>query len=495
MVPSPFVLLVLGVGVLLAAACVLVARRQWFVSDDFLFLFVAQKPKDWLVWTHTFFPFEGRLWWSYRPLSIDVFFYLCFRAFGFDPFGYILVVLAIHFCSGLIVYRLSTQLGFDHRVAALTALLSVTRYPSTTDCFWISAFQHVGTKCLFLLTVSVFLDYVRTGRWHHQLASCATLELALLCNESAATLPVVLLLVVLCEADCGVSLGARLARIFKVLPQVILTAAYLVMRLKLFGPVTIPLPPMYTPALGWHIIGNCRQYLLFVFDNDPLKLEVAVAAAAAILVIVVADPQRRRELLASLLRCNLLCAGWILTALVPFVGFGWTFYRFAINIEAPMCLLFGAYVNALWQRCSPQHARLLEGLLLGVIVSALPYRTLSLRANEPQGLPIERFVALMQSKHPHLQPGACVVVLYGAPGLASPAEAEDFRFRADFGYVLKALYREENLALDLYDARQGVPPWVRQRRCVLLALRPGLQIEIADPHLVEQMQTSSKNAS
>jgi len=464
---------------LLFGWCVLVAYREWFVGDDFVFLSAAQVPKAWTLWKETFLPFDKRLWWSYRPVTIEVFFRLGFLAFGLHPFGYLLVSLVVRFCSGALVYRLATQLGFERRVAAVTAVLSLCRSPSLLEGFWISAFQHIGTQCLLLLTVSLFVDYAQRGRTGAQVASCVTLLLTLLSNELGATLPLVLLFASLCENGFGVSARGFLRSVFRVVPHFLITAVYLVLRLKLFGPVALEAPALYTPALGWHVMGNYGRYLLLLFDGSLVKLLVAAVLALAAIGSIVAGGKSCRPLLRWLARVDFLCVGWFAAALLPFIGFVFVHPRFAINSEAPACLLFGSFLNVLWTLHERQHARAIEAALICLLMAGVPYGVLWKRANELQGAPNKRLIELLQTSYSNRPRGLCVVLLYGRDGLASAAEAEDFRFLTGNGSLLGVFYRDRRTKLFVQDVRQRLPAGVNERSCIFFALKPGLHVEPA----------------
>jgi hypothetical protein len=89
-------------------------------------------------------PPQERIWWSYRPLTTDTFFFVGFRLLGLNPLGYLLISLGAHFACGLIVYRFARRFGLSSQVSTATALLSVSRPPALGEMFWISNFQQWG---------------------------------------------------------------------------------------------------------------------------------------------------------------------------------------------------------------------------------------------------------------------------------------------------------------------------------------------------------------
>jgi hypothetical protein len=124
----------LGVGLGLAATFLWLASAEWFFAEDFLFLKMAQDPRGW--W-EVFLPLQGRAWWSYRPLTIEVYFSALFAVAGYESLAYLATSIAVHFASAFLVYRLATDLEVDRRVALVVSLLSVAMYPSLNgELFW-----------------------------------------------------------------------------------------------------------------------------------------------------------------------------------------------------------------------------------------------------------------------------------------------------------------------------------------------------------------------
>ncbi|MFI5394424.1 MAG: ArnT family glycosyltransferase [Candidatus Binatia bacterium] len=453
----------------------MVARRQWFVGDDFTFFTLMRLPINWLG---VFLPLGRRMWWSYRPLTTDVFFSLGFRLFGYEPFGYLAVSLAAHFLAAPLVYRLARQLSFDSRVAIVAALLSVSRYPSLVQGFWISVVQYTVTMLFFLTCVSLFFDYAQSRRRRFLLGCCVALVLALLSNEVSATLPGVLLLVSLYVDRFALTAASLLRSLRRTVVPLVLVSAYLVLRIFLIGPGLQN--PLYTVTLGWHVLSNYERDLLFVFDNQTARVLAAALLALAVLSIAVGSRRLGRPALAWLLRTNLLCLGWLSVVLVPYVGFGYPFPRFAIPAEVPACLLFASYLNVLSRLVRGKLSTAFDLGLIALVVGSIPYATLRERFQHPDGLSAKQFVELVQRSDPPLPRGATVVVAYGADGLVDSSRAADFSFRVGQGAALHTFFPDKRLKLLLLDLSQPTPKDLRCPPCLVLGLRPGPSGDIAD---------------
>jgi hypothetical protein len=467
----------------LVAGSILVASREWFVGDDFFFLHLARQPRSLHDWLDTFLPFGPRAWWSYRPLSADAFFYAGLRVFGFDATPYLLFSLFVHFISGAILCRIALQLGFDLRVALVSAIVSVSRYPSLDDVFWVSAFQHVGAKFFYLLTVWLFLKYIRSGRRWQQWTSCCALVLTLLCNEFGASACLVLLFFSLDDGRKVWSFPFTRQRICGVGPHFAITAVYLLLRLKLFGAAAMTMP-VYRVEFGHHIATNYVRYLRYVLGGSAAGLMIAVVLVLGGLVLLAArDVWRLR--FRWLLGIALVCSGWIVVAVAPFVAMPWSHPRLAMIIEPPVCLLFGAYLNACWALWGKRWPRVGEIVLIALLVAAMPYQQLQERAREPRGAGNRQLAELVQQRSGAGSGAICVIVFYGTVGLGSTEDLQTFRWRTWDGSMLTPLYPNRKATLVTHDARSPLPADLRSRQCIHALLKPGGSIEAATPLVTE----------
>jgi hypothetical protein len=465
-------------GAALVGYCIWAAQRHWFFADDFGFLASAQQPKDW--W-RTFFPFRGRLWWSYRPLTTDAFFFVGFRLFGLHPLGYLLISLGAHFARGLVVYRLARQLGLEGRVSAVTALLSVSRPPALMEVYWISVFQHIGANLLFLISVSAFLGYAQGGRTLYQLLSCITLALALLSNEGAATLWPVLVCAALLIDRFAISRRTIIKALQLTLPHGAITAAYLLLRLRLFGPVALPFPAhYYATYLGWNIALNYLRYVQLVFNDAPAA--VLLVAALAIVSLGIAASRSNAS---SLRHVVLFCLAWATIVLVPFVGFDPSFAppRCAIAAEAPLSLLFGVCLEVVVRRL-PQRTAVIEISLLALLVVALPFRVLAAAREDPNGERAFKFVTLVRAQSRPVP--EAVVVLYGLPGLGGEADVKRLHFLLFGDAALQAFYPVNPPRLVFQDMTKRKS--CACTTCSYLKLLPGADVAIAEPALIGRIQ-------
>jgi len=454
----------LSIAVALVAWSASVARHEWFFADDFAFLAVTQRPQNWLA---NFIPLGPRWWWSYRPLTTDVFFALGYKLFRQDPYGYLMMSLSMHFSMGLVVYQLGRQFGFDVRAALFTAVLSISRYASLTEGFWISISQYTVTLFFYTLSLSLFFGFARSHRIALQIASCVSMVLALLSNEMAVTLGGVIVLVSLYVGRFNLSLRTLGTTLHQTLPQLMITIVYLIFRTQIIGKADVP--GIYQWTLTSEIPKCYFVALTFVFGRHYGSLWILAVPFFMAIAALVMCGDKRGTLLASLLGVSAVSLGWITLTLLPYVTM-FPHPRFALPIEVPVSLLLGGAMNAFSSVYAGRHARAVEALVLGVVLLAIPYPALLDRSTQMRGAVAKQLVSLIREKHADIPKGTAVVVLSDA---ASESEVESFRSAVFGGAVLNAFFAEKELSLRVLK-RKDLPGDLKCPPCLFLRLRDGV---------------------
>jgi hypothetical protein len=467
-----------GVVLLVAGLSIHVASNEWFSRDDFAFLAMARHA-GW-SWLDVYLPLEDRGWIFYRPFGVQTFFRVAFELFGLNAFGFLSIVLATHFATGLWVWRLALQLGFAAPVALLTAVLSVSRYPSLAEIFYAAMFQYVALCFFAAAAVSLFLDYTRRHLVARQLGSCLALVLALLCNEAAVAIPAVLVLA--SALVDGRSVRALWQSARSAAPQIAITLGYLWLR---FGILTqIEQRPLYHPSLGPHIARNLAYQIQQVFGTD-LSLAISVGLLALVIAAVAANEAARAKTGVWLLRIGTLCLAWAALSVLPYTLLRIVQLRWSLPAEVPLCLLIGAAASALWHLAPSARRRALEFGLLGLVLASIPYDTLLARAADPNGAFPRHFASFVESQN--LQKTARrLVVLYGRDGLATSEQATNANYLLFGGGVFRALYPGSKPSIRFHDLNR-VPKYpVLVPRSVYAVLRADLSLALADDELVQR---------
>jgi hypothetical protein len=410
--------LVLFAGTL-ALACAFAASKAYFAEDDFRWLATVRAPDFSLL--GAWLPFSERDWWSYRPLGMHTYWLVGAKVFGLVPAGFYAVSLLVHFAGGGLVYRLACQLGFPARVAALTALLAVSRPPSMDVVFWASAFSYFAVATASLATAVLLGEYVARGQERWRAASCVCFGAALFSQESALGLPAVLFGLALFldrqrrdgnEQASSASWGRALAG---VAPHVALAVLYAIHVFVLIAP--FERTGNYRAVLGANLLRNAAAYAEWVAGGPWMSTGVLGISALALLWLW-RDPAGRRVLASWLAPLACVLAGWIVVALAPFVVVRMTAARFAIALEIPLCLAFGAVMAALW-RARPERSAIgwREAALVAMLLVAFPRGTLREAVEAPRGVAAHAMVEQFTTLEPDPAHGARYLVLYGGQGL------------------------------------------------------------------------------
>jgi hypothetical protein len=127
----------------------------------------------------------------YRPLSTVLYFHVLHHAFGCDPRGYHAVQLAFQIVNALLVYAIAKRLFGSGFAALASALVYATAPGHAIAACCVSVFTVTGAAFFYFLAVWVWLQY--DSRWRTP-TTLVLFILALLANELAVTLPLVLTL-------------------------------------------------------------------------------------------------------------------------------------------------------------------------------------------------------------------------------------------------------------------------------------------------------------
>jgi tetratricopeptide (TPR) repeat protein len=124
-------------------------------------------------------------------MSLTVF-WAEWHLWGEQTLAYHAVGLALHLLSAFLVWRVLSKLGL--RWAWLAALVFTIHPLAVESVAWISETKNTLSLLFFLLSLSAYLDYERTGRKGEHILSILCFLAAMLSKASVVMLPVTLLL-------------------------------------------------------------------------------------------------------------------------------------------------------------------------------------------------------------------------------------------------------------------------------------------------------------
>ncbi len=172
----PFGVLTLGIVLLFWTAA-----HTYFGIDDFFWLYdgshLMSSVSSWML---AFSSSNGS--GQYRPLTENVFWWISWRIFGFDPFGYHLVNLIVFIVTSCVLYKVFHVVYRNRSLALLAASLFAFSATHYTALAWASGMAGLGA----LLFAALFLLNITRNRNTHALVFFI---LCLLSNETTIILP------------------------------------------------------------------------------------------------------------------------------------------------------------------------------------------------------------------------------------------------------------------------------------------------------------------
>ncbi len=195
--------------------------KNFFVADDF----------TWLRWAATAMPTDLPMYFVnaqdffYRPLDKVVVYFL-YMLFSFNPEGYHLFILLLHFLSTVAVYLLGSRLTKSRLVGFLTAVLFALLPAHTENLFWFSTLS-IGLASMFILYAMLCYHYFRTKHMTVAYVGAVILSaLAFVSYEISVIIPLLFI-----AMDVLIYKPKRSAKLLMTyLPFVLLVVLYFVMR-------------------------------------------------------------------------------------------------------------------------------------------------------------------------------------------------------------------------------------------------------------------------
>jgi len=241
----------IGLLILLAALCYGNSLFHSFVYDDEQQILQNPYVKTWhylpQIFTSTVWSFVGAAGTTnyYRPLMTFTFL-LLWQAFGNIPFGFHLFNIVLHAAVVVMVFSAGRRLFQDRRIGVLAAALFAVHPIHTEVVDWIAAVPELEVTFFVLLTFWLCAQLDRAS-WKIYAGTVAAFALALLSKEPAlmfAPLAVVFEHFV----RPGNSATAAGAKIKRYAPLCAVAAAYLLLRVALFGKFA---PVLQHPKITW----------------------------------------------------------------------------------------------------------------------------------------------------------------------------------------------------------------------------------------------------
>lgn len=232
---------------------------NFFIGDDFV----------WLKWAATATPhalgtyFINAQGFFYRPLD-KVLMYCLYTLFSFQPYGYHVFDLFIHFLIGLGVYLLGLQI-FKRKLYAFLSAVSYVIFPIQAETvFWISTISISLSSLMMIYSLISFIRYRSKNSFVMYLLSLLFALSAVFSYEAAVILPILFLL------TDSLLLNKRINKkiLLSYVPFVLIDLFYLFLRSKVH---VVPVSGDYSYNI-MHLlpnsIGNFLGYVVVTFFGE-----------------------------------------------------------------------------------------------------------------------------------------------------------------------------------------------------------------------------------
>ncbi|MBN1652439.1 MAG: hypothetical protein JXA30_01550 [Deltaproteobacteria bacterium] len=456
-----------------------IASIDWFAGDDFAFLFYVQQPWDWLK---VFFPLEHSFWWTYRPLGMDSYFYLAFKLFGWNAQGFFAITIVTHILTAAAVFRLARQLDFEVRSAAVASLIAVSRFPSITNLTLACCFHHVAALFFLVLALSLFLDYARNPKRVFQIAAWAVFFLGLLCNEFVLSLPFLVLLASLYVDRFSFSRSAFLRAVIRVWPFFVIAGLFSLYR---YGAIASQeTPSYYRFFFSPHIFGNAVTHFI-ILAGSRNALFSALSILALIAIALAWNKKTSGRIWSKLAARHALILPWLCGMAAVLGALPFAHVRLAMTLQIPAALLFAAWLDAFLETNRTKYQRVLEIAIVALLLLSLPWSQVVARAAVPKGVWMRNFQRVVMTTLPDMPESTLISVLYGGPGQAKKAAADEFSALGYGPAVIRSRYPDKEIDIRYLDMTRAAPRNIWCWGCVYFELLPSMQVE---PITTEQLQ-------
>jgi tetratricopeptide (TPR) repeat protein len=356
--------LLIGLLILLAVLCYGNSLFNGFVYDDEQQILQNPYVKNWhylpQIFTTTVWSFVGAAGTTnyYRPLMTFTFLVL-WQAFKDIPFGFHLFNITLNAAVVVLVFAAGNKLFRDRRVAWVAAALFAIHPVHTEVVDWIAAVPELEVTFFVLLTFWFFTQLDKSS-WTFQIATAASFALAVLCKEPALMFaPLAIAFEHFVRPDNHST--PPVAKMKRYTPLCIVAAAYLLLRVALFGKLA---PVLQHPKITWPqniysafaLVAGYTKYLFWpaplsafhVFHSSaapwewPVLAGISIFCAAGVLIFYLHERAPGTAfciLWMGITIAPVLNARWMATNVfterylyLPSVGFCWLVAWYAVRL-------------------------------------------------------------------------------------------------------------------------------------------------------------------
>lgn len=245
------IILSLVVSIFLSGFVYKDAFFAYFFQDDWFTLRIGN-AKNIADFFSFFIPRSDVIY--YRPLGMQIPFFLVQTFFGINPAAFHLLAFVTHAANIILVFLLFYLLRKDLFIGLLGAFMYGVSSVHYIPAFWSATYAFVLGPTFFFLSFILFLLSGQRKKNIYRVSSLISFIVGLLVNEMVAVLILILL---------SYQLFIKKFAWKKLIPYFYALIAILLLRFIIFIP---PVDGSYQIGLGRQILNNFRGYLLWSFN-------------------------------------------------------------------------------------------------------------------------------------------------------------------------------------------------------------------------------------
>lgn len=240
--------------------------NYYFFQDDFYEILIS-KAGNWHDFLGLFTFMENRS--SYRPIGLQLYFFLSQTFFNLNPVLYRLVTFFLFFATYFLITHVISKITSNKSTGILTATLWVTSSVHFLSISWLAAAWLIIGNFFFFLTSAFFLQYYQSKKRFDYLLSFICFLLTLGSFEFFIAWPLIFFSIF------TIWYRQNIKRSFKLLsPFFFISAMYVLIRLKF---ASLPQIEEYRIYLGYNTIKQVFWYFLWSF-NVPEEFKKQVVS-------------------------------------------------------------------------------------------------------------------------------------------------------------------------------------------------------------------------
>lgn len=464
-----------------------IAWREFFKADDYHFLSEVSSAN--FSWWNTFWPVDTQRYFAFRPIGETAFFRLAYQSFGLEAFWYYQLSLAVQLATGWLAFRIARQLELNRAIATAVGLAAASRLASMNIIWYGVGFSYLLAAFLAALSVTLFIDSMRSQSRLTLGFSVLAYALSLLSHEACFALPLVLIGFSLME-EARTGARKRIGAAVKATPHLLLMAVFAVYRFVIVAPISSESEAYPFSFSPFHLLLRLYRQVDYMVEGRLLLLFGVISVILISACLVLRRSGQREFINWFLLPRLAILLGWALLMIGPTLPLtGMIAGRYSVHMEVPACLMLGVIAQGVWQASAVHRRSLVEVAFMLLVLLSAPWHTLlQMYDEDPEDFP-KRFIRFARQQAPDLPENARIVLLHGGPGLASPAEMHRFHWTTYGGRPLvRTALPELDVRYGLVDLKETPRPLYLRPEARYFLIQEGLSFRVPeDSYILEHL--------